>query len=424
MKLFKIFHSAESVILLLMTSNIINSIAGIVGGVLTARWILPEELGSFNTLGIVSSYVILIQMGIPSGLSREFPLFMGQGRKEYAKDLAATAQWFSLALGVPLLIIALIISAYYWMAAQPKLMAGAIVIGVSIFQTLFCTKYLKILYRSSSHFNRLSIITLVQSFALLISLPLVYYYDYYGLCMRGVLLSLLDIGLTFWLSPLLVKPSWNPKHWLELFKKGAPIYAVAEIYGMWPVVQRTMILATLGIKSLGLFSLAFIVYSTLNTYTSSIASVTFPQMASAQGSGHSVKKLLSIPLKFVIQALIVSVVVVFIGWFVLPYLVNLFLPNYTEGIEAAQWMLPVALLGPLTVFSNVYMIIQKNHHRLISFLIGVGCWFLFLFSMQNFTTLSLKLFSQAFFVGLLAILIVDALFYFGYIRKEKIGTLS
>ena len=80
-------------ILFLSFSNIVGNVLTIVSGLLVAKWLLPEQLGLFNSFTVFASYVVLIQIGIPSGLARELPFHIGKGAMDDAKNYAAVAHF-------------------------------------------------------------------------------------------------------------------------------------------------------------------------------------------------------------------------------------------------------------------------------------------------------------------------------------------
>lgn len=413
-------NSAGGMIAMTSIANLFNSLAALFSGFLTAKWLLPVELGSFNVLSIFTSYIILSQLGIPSGLSRELPFYIGQKKEKRAYELASTAQYSSLFIGVVIVILATSSSIYFLFHQNYKYMVGSIVIGVTSFQAIYVTKYLKVLYKSNAEFNKLALITFVLALTMLSTLPLIKLFTFYGLCARVGILFVVDIGLTFFLRPIKVKPSWDGDNWKELFKRGAPIYIVAEIYGLWPVLQRTIIATMIGMKGLGLFAIANIVYTMLNTFNGAISAVVFPKMSAAYGAGKSFKELMKIPMNFVLIVIMIYSIAVLVGWQAIPFLIEKYLPNYIDGIEAAQWMLFASILGALAIFSNVYMVIKKNHHRLLAYSTGIIAWGIFLVLHDLEGIYALKYFSQAFVCGLGMSVLVDSFFYLSYFRRPAI----
>ena len=310
---------------------------------------------------------------------------------------------------------------FFFVQGNLKLTAGAFVIGITAFQALFVTKYLKVLFRSNADFNKLAFIDVVVAVTSFISIWFVWKYGFYGLCIRAIIVALVDSTLTFFWRPIRVYPKWSTKRFIELFKIGMPIYSVASVYGLWPVFQRTVILFLGGTKALGLFTLAIIIDGTLKTVSNSISSITFPKMSYAYGQGAGFKELMNIPLKFVGINLGLNTLVLAVGWFLLPIAVAYILPNYVDGVEAAQWMFIVSLLGILSIFSNVYMVIKRNFDRLKAYIVGIVVWALVVLYYHLTIPFDLVIFPKALIAGYIATFIVDAFFYYKYYQMDSLS---
>ncbi len=400
-------------------ANLTNSIIAIVSGLIVARWLLPEELGVFNAFSIFTSYIILAQIGIPSGLSRELPFFFGKNETEKALEFASTSKYFLLLISVIVFCCCIFVSVYFLVSQNYPYAIGAVVIGVTSFQGIYVAKYLKVLYRSENHFFNLARIDLINSVVNLISLFLVYKYLFYGLCLRAILIVLVDWYFTDKWKPISAKVSFNWANFKALSRVGMPIYFVANIYGLWPTFQRTFVLSVLGAKGLGLYALANIVQGMLSTFNNTISSMSFPLMSKAYGEGKKLKEIMLIPFKPFLISLGVYTILLIIGWPLLPYVVEFLLPNYVDGIPAAQWMFVVALVSAFGVFSNIFMVVQKNHHRLVGFILGILAWFVYLRFQSIQDVSNLVVFSQAVLIGLVFITVSDFVFYFLYLKKES-----
>lgn len=401
------------------SSNFLFSIVNIISGLLVARWLLPKELGQFNALSIFTSYIILVQIGIPSGLSRELPYLWGRGKYKSARRLTATAKFLTLYSGILIVVLSFVVGIYYYYHDNYIFSAGSIVVGITSFQGLYITKYLKVLYRSNEHFNKLAKIKLILSAVTVVSLIFVYHFLFYGLCIRAVLLAVVDGYFTEKWKPLKVKASWSTKNFKELFRVGAPMYFVSNITGLWPTFQRTLILSMTGAVGLGLYAIATIVQNMLSTFNNSISSVTFPQMSMAYGKGAGIKYLLKMPLNYIYISLAAYLLIILIGWPLMPIVVDHLLPKYREGTEAAQWMLLVAPISTVTIFANIYLVLKKNHHRLISQILGISAWAIFIFVEDVESKDRLEVFSQALLVGYGTMGVADLYFYLFYIKNEK-----
>ena len=420
----KRLNSTSGMIAITSFSSIGSSILTITSGLLVAKLMLPEELGLFNSFSIFTSYIILSQMGIPNGLAREIPFLFGKKEKTKAHQLAAVAQYFSLVLGISMLIIGFVISFYFLTKLNYEYALGSVIIGITSFQTFYITKYLKVLYRSNADFNKLAVINISISVISLISVLFVWKYGFYGLGIRVIAIAMADLFLSYFWRPIRVVPRWSYVNFKELFVVGAPIFFVSSVYGLWPTIQRTVILILGGAKALGLFALAIIVQNMLSLINSSISGVTFPKMSYVFGEGAKFKELIKIPAKFAVVSFVLFVVIAIVGWFLLPIVIHWLLPNYAEGIYAAQWMLIVALVSVFGVFSSVYVVIRRNMDRLKAYSSGVVVWAFFVYLQYSLYGFDLVIFPKAMVMGYMATALVDAYFYFKYykISSAKINS--
>lgn len=316
----------------------------------------------------------MIQLGIPSGLSRELPLYLGMADKDKAYAYASTAQYWLKYLGFAILGISLLISLAFIVQNSYKLGAGTLVIGLSVWQTLYVTKYLKILYRTNRDFNKISWIKIIVAVTSFLSIGFVYLYDFYGLCLRLFSVVIVDFLITYYWRPIMVKAIFSRVPFRELMKVGLPMYGVANVYGLWPLVQRTLIVSLGGPKALGLFAIASMTENAMKTVSSSISNVMYPTMTSQWGAGSSVKDVLRLAAQPLIISLVVFTFLIPVGWYLLPIFVNNFLPNYVSGTDAAQWMLVVGFLGLFLVLANIYNVLQRQRQRLIMYVSGIGAW--------------------------------------------------
>lgn len=395
-------------ILFLSISNIIANALTIVSGLFVAKWLLPEELGSFSSFTIITGYIILIQLGIPSGLSRELPYFLGKGSKEEAYAYASAAQFWQKGLGLVVLTLGAVVSMFCLIRGEYMIAAGSLVIGFTAWQGLYVTKYLKVLYRTNRDFNKLSWIKLVVAATSFISIVFVYKFNFYGLCMRAILVVLIDFAVTYAWRPIKVKARFEKAPFMALMRVGLPMYGVANIYGLWPLLQRTIVVSLGGPKALGLFALATMVEGAMKTVSSSISSVIYPTMAAQWGTGATVKLLVKSARRPIIMASGIFFISIPFAWWILPIFVESVLPNYMEGVNAAQWMLLVGFLGLFTVFGNIYNVIKNQKDRLKMFILGISGWAVTVVVIYYIQGYSLVIFPKAMVVAYLIMLAVNA----------------
>jgi len=399
-------------------AGIISNIITILTGLLVAKWMLPEQLGYFTGFSIITSYIILAQLGIPSGLSRELPRYKGLNNEEKARQVAGTSNFYELTLAIIIIIACIILAIIHISIRKYQLAAGFFVVGFTSFQGLYVTKYLKVLYRSNNDFNKLTTIGLITTAVSAISVLFVWKFAFYGLCLRAFVVFLADYYFTWKWRPISVSPFWSKTVFRELIKVGFPIYWVANVIDLWPVVQRTFVITYMGTKAMGLYSLALMVETGMKTLTNSLSIVTFPKISFMLGQGANIREILKQPMKMVMAILILNVMIAIFASLFLPHFIKFLLPNYIEGLSAAQWMLWVGAFTVLGVFQNIYMAINKNKDRLYSFLAGILAWVVTLILLITFKGPRLDILPQSLLVAYFVIYIVDFLHYRTYARLQ------
>lgn len=408
-------RSTNFMLLFLSSSSIISTGLNVVSGLFVTKWMMPEELGSFNSFTLISGYLILFQLGIPSGLGRELPYFLGIGDKEKAYGYAGVANYWQGILGSVIFAICVIISLFYLLSERNfQMSAGVFVIGAITFQVLYTTKYLKVLFRTNKDFNKLSWINIINAFVSLGGIVFVWAFGFLGLCLRALIGALIDFMVTYSWRPIKVKAVWKRQPFMDLFKLGLPMYGVANVYSLWPLIQRTLILTLGGKGALGLFALATMVEAAAKTVSNSMNVVMYPTMATAWGRGYSVGQIFQVVLKPFGLALIFYLVVIPVGWYLLPAFVDGFIPNYKEGVEAAQWMLVVGGLSLTGAYANVYNVVKDQKNRLINYLSGIFTWLICVLILYDIRGFQLVIFVQSMVAALVVMMILN----FWYVWKR------
>lgn len=381
-----------------------------VGNILIAKILTPTELGSFSFYLLIVNYVILIQIGIPNGLSRQFPYYMGKNDKESANKIVATAKLFSLVTSISIFIITVIISIFALFSNQYFQAMGYFVVGLSVIQTLYVTKFLKLLYRSNLDFNKLSKIEIIVASINFISIFFIYEFGLWGMGIRVLIVFLVDFYFSQKWAPVKIPIKWEKEIFTELMKIGAPIFFVSSIFALWPIVQRTMIFESQGEEALGLFSLAVAVQAGMSIITSSSSSIIFPKITAMLGEGKKFKELFLFSIKIDAFVFVFNLVIAIIGYFLIPFLVKRYLPEYVGVILTCQIFLVFGVISSITTFSNLYQLLGKNNVRLISFILGISAWFFFLILFRS-NSFNLEIFPIAMILGQTIMYLFDIIYF-------------
>lgn len=353
-------RSVLALVAALVGGNLVSSVIRMFSGFLTARCVEPGVMGLFNGIGLVQGYVPFLQLGVLNGLNRELPYYVGKGDDARVRQLAASAQAWALLLGV---VVALsLVGVAAWQAACGRWLqaAGWLSYAVTGFFLFYCTYYLEITFRTRSDFARLALINVVMSVASLALVLVIWWLAFYGLCIRAVLVGAVQFALLWAWRPVRVAPKLRREPFLHLLKIGAPIFAVAQVYAYWGTLESTLMLVYCGTRGLGLYSLAAMASTAMLLLPLALSQVLYPQMAEHYGRHADVRALVRLALKPMLLALAAMAGLTAAGWFLAPPLTRLLLPNYVDGVPAAQWTMLVAPLMCLQPVNNVFNVVKRQ----------------------------------------------------------------
>lgn len=361
--------------LLYAGSSVATAIAQLVAGLLVIKWVVPEELGLWQTVRLSQTYAFILLAGINNGLSRELPFFLGKGDQTFSNRLAATALFCtSLANGVVLLSGIGCAIAFAGRGAHLvyAILAVMLLIVVSFYQNI-----LLVTFRSKDSFNKLTIVQLVEAGLSLATVPMVYFFHYEGMLCRTVVISVIVVWIMYVFRPMRVTMRLDREALKQLLKTGLPIFGLDYIRNSANTLDRMVLLNVGGVKDVGFYTLAMISLSTLQVLPQSLASYIYPRMTYKFGQKGDARALWGYGLKFVLLAVTLTGLAALCGWLVLPYFVPAFVPKYMEGLKAAEIILVAGVLDGATIISNALWSMKAwklmvRYQVLSSVLCGLG----------------------------------------------------
>jgi len=385
--------------------NVIAMALRMVGGVLTARVIEPSALGLFNGIGLALAYAPFLQLGILNGLNRELPYCVGMGDHHRSHELAAAAQAWAIAVGSAVAGALLLVAGWFAMRGDWPMAAGWGVTAFSGWLLFYGTFYLEVTYRTGGDFARLALVNVLNGTTALALLVLVWLLKYYGLCLRALAVGIVQLALLWYWRPLPVKARWNTRHMLHLFKIGAPLMGVGQLFAWWGALDSTLVLHFEGVKGLGLYALALMAGSSLNLLPEAVTQVVYPRMAEGHGRGEGLNQLLRRAARPALLLLAGVIPLAALGWIVAPPLVAWIAPKYVEVIPAARWALLVPVVACLSPVLQVFNVVKRQVPYAMAMAVGMGAYVVSLLLLRHFGA-SLKCFPQAMAIGRLVFVAV------------------
>ena len=377
----------------------VSNILRIIAGFLVVKLIAPEVYGEFTGPGIYLTYFMLLHLGINNGLSRELPFELGSGNKERVDQYASVGLFVNTIISAFTFFVFMVVSIQLFTSGNNT---GGIIYGtysiVSIFN-LMNKAYLPVLFRTNADFDKLAKIQFILGFVNILSVIFVFFFGLIGLCIRMVLLFLIEFALLFFQRPIRVLPKFSWSHNKTLLKVGIPIYLVGHVNILWSNILNNIILVKGGAIFLGYYALSNIISSALGVIPNSFGQIIYPKMSIMFGEGKPLKEILKIvwtPMKMQFFMLLGIAIICSI---ILPLAVGILLPKYEPGVVAAQWMLFLPVVSSFNLFCNLFNVVKKQFWYFVSLVSGAMIGVIYIVIMYSMVDFKLEHFPQGLIVG-------------------------
>lgn len=339
----KWLNREKSAPLLYMGSSVAMSLAQMVAGIVVVRYVVPFELGLWNSINLALTYSWFVLAGAQNGLSRELPFFLGAKDDEHAERLTGTALYCTACATLLFLVSGLACLGVLAVThADPRLLLA--VGGTTLLIAFnFYKNYLTVTFRSKNSFWDLSRVQFAQTALMLFTLPLIAVFQYQGMVYRTVLVTGLALGLMHYVRPMRVAPVWDKASVVSLLKTGIPIFLLDYLRLSAMTFDRVALLYFGGVLDVGYYALALSVCTAFEVIPLSVGNYVYPRMTYRYGQSNDPRSVWDLARKATVVTLAAMVPLAVVGWFLLPPVVQILFPKYAEGTFAAQLMLLTAL---------------------------------------------------------------------------------
>jgi O-antigen/teichoic acid export membrane protein len=318
-------------------ANFIFMVATAISGLIVTRMMLPEQLGYYLKASVFLTFTPFVTMGITNGLNRQLPFLLGKNEHEKAMGLANTAFAWSLLTGVIIVVFGFVLTLHEIL--NTNLFMGFAFASVTI--TGACLPMIQMTestFRTNNDFNKLSKIKFMNSVMAILTIPLVHFFSFVGYILRSAILSVFYLFNLQFRKIIKTELNFNRDYFKELMKIGMPIFILGYFYSIFIGLDKLLILKYLTPRELGLYAPAIQVGAALSILPTSIFQILYPKMCRKFGETGRISSLRKITFKTLLYLSIGLLPVFGIGWFLIGPFIRLILPNFVEGIPAAQWM--------------------------------------------------------------------------------------
>jgi O-antigen/teichoic acid export membrane protein len=361
----------KSVFQLSISSAISNGIS-ILQIVFVLKLIEPKLWGLWSGLQLIQTYGMQSHLGILNAVNRQLPYYVGKGDVDKTDAIRRSARTNILLLsGLGALLIVLFVM-FMHTKFENKIIYGVIAFGLATIISLNVEYYL-CLFRAYHQFDRVALISLVNSVLTFFGLFFVYWLHYEGLCLRVIVVSLISLFICYKMNKWQLSYSFDLTATKELLTIGFPIAVISYLFVFFDSIQKIAILNLLGSTFLGYYGIALGLSSIIAIIPGTIGYVLYPKMCERYGRTNNPKDLLDLTIKASAISFVFVLVIVTGLFFTIRPIVNGFFPQYAQGIEATKIALfqglPMALgIGPYFFMQAI----MKQKQYVIVFIIASG----------------------------------------------------
>jgi len=352
----------------LFTGNIIGTITGVLSGFFFAKLLGPEQYGVWQTAFTISGYSVLLMLSLPVTMTRDYVHARKAGDLTSASQMANIVFTYSLAIRFLAIII---ISCYSLFYISDYLFRMSMYAVATLFVFDIPTAFGGIMAKALNEYQKITWQKSIHGIGIMLTVPIVYYFKFEGLLL-GVLFTHLIVGIYFYYArPVSYRHYWNTKLFFKLVSVAFPLFLVTATSLVFVSVDRLIIASYLSFADVGLYSLSSFLSTPLNLLISSFAIVLFTQLNQEYGSEVNraiIRKHAIVPQQFFSLLLPLFMG---IGLLALPLFVDLFLPQYQNGILAAQINIFSIYFFLMANFSgNALFTLKKQKYTALTFAIS------------------------------------------------------
>lgn len=340
----------------------------IISGYFYALILGPALYGVWQTARIFMSYGSFINLGMPFIVQRDFARLKAEGRGEEAERMGQLVISYSF-LSFPFVGLFIFLLAFIF---GGDILFRHSLIAVAIWFLLTIPAGIgTIMNKAVNDYDTISKAEAFYGIGNLLIVPFIYWHGFYALLFGYILLTLTLSVFYYRHKPIKYRWYWNSRLVKQLIFSAFPIFLVHVTLAIFASIDRLIIASMLDFKHVGLYSLSTFIASPIKLVVSSFSVVLFTHLNEHYGSStekHVIQKHVFTP-----QRVFSNILPPLIGFglIALPFLTELFLPRYKNGIIAAQINIFAIFFYMLAGFSaNALFVMNKQLYSALSFLLA------------------------------------------------------
>tara|TARA_R110002049_G_scaffold125367_1_gene280976 strand:- start:15739 stop:17022 length:1284 start_codon:yes stop_codon:yes gene_type:complete len=355
---FKMFFKYAS-------GNFIFQITTILAEIYVLKLVDVDQIGIWQYGLLLQGYVIISRLGIINSFNRDYPFLKSSEKEEKAKEVLSTTSFHVLLSMLFQAILFLTIAVYHVVKGSDFNLILTMI--VMIFYTVIeaAASFEEAKLRATIQFNKISFAKLLVSIITILALVFPYLFGFYGLLSRVLLIQLFLFTYYKLLKTEKVKKIFYKKIWIELFKDGWKLWLWSYLKSFNKNLPKLFLITFSTFSVLGFFTPLNWMLLALSLFTASLSAYLYPNLSLRFGKGDK-----NLPRQLlVINSIVfcVAIPIIVIAYFIVPYLVEQFLPKYITVIVPMQIVLIASLFDVYSLSSTIW-VATKDWFRMYLFL--------------------------------------------------------
>jgi O-antigen/teichoic acid export membrane protein len=309
----------------------------------------------------VLNYSEYASLGVLSAMALEIPFYRGKNDDRRSEDIKNVTLSFSLLTSL-LFSAGVLTYAFVRRDVLSAQVFYALIFAAGLVLLQRVNSYLITLLRAYKHFEtagKQMFLSSVVNAALIAALS--FRYKLYGFMLAMCLSFLFNIAYILHKGFFTLKLSFDFKKLKGLVSYGFPLMVIALLGTFFETIDRIMITRYLGFEALGLYSIALMTYTYINSVPNAIGIVIIPNIQEKYGESENKESLKGYLRKAEMGLSALIPVMIGVSWFVVPSLVRLVLPKFVEGLDAMRYLILSAyFLAIGQIYSQFIYVIRKH----------------------------------------------------------------
>lgn len=345
-----------------VSATLISAIVHFIYSIYVKAKISPLEYGIYSSCLLLNTYMTYIQLGSLNAFNRDYPQILGEKNPKKAKECRDTIFTFIffLFLIATCCVVLVVHFIGHFFSVDMRYVFGldlcAVLTFVSVIENFLCSRV-----RCDGGFMYNSLTILVELLSVVIGILMIKSAGHYSLYITSICAMLIGIAMYYKRGLSDIRFKINKLLLKEMVMSGTPLLINNMIWTLVNSVDKFVILTFINTEALGVYSIAQMAFSYVVLIPNALSQLFYVRMGKAYGTTKDKNILIETGSNYTfILAMLLSFIVL-CAYFFLEPVVNLIMPNYAPGVNAAKiLMIALALYAPTMVNSNLLTILKKN----------------------------------------------------------------